>query len=669
MKINRLEISEIINNIVERKHFEAVSVQGGFKIKISKYVPFCCTAIHSGSQLRKELIKKIALNEYQRWYEEDPCTDDFIVSLPITIIGLDSRYEYDLNRDPDNCIYHEAWGKQVWNKPLTSQEIKLSKQKYEDYYKVLHALITKLESLFGGCLVYDIHSYNYKRWERNVPLFNLGTERIDTDNYAQTIENWKKELGGITLSNIENKTATNDVFFGNGYNLVYITKHFSQTLVLATEIKKVYCDELTGDIYPRIVRSLQQKLKNAILNNANFFSQKLEKWHHMTTIKLLDKKVDLNLLKVDRNLFSLLKNFELLAAVNPVNTNTEKNRFFKSKFTVLPNFKYNPIKINAYNLKQNLLSLPIHRISDISIRYLYESVVNSYFDKIDMLSTLSTNKFLYNSLRYFGRPSKKDLQNASFLLHLPHIPGEAKKEPVINVNEAILIFKSALQQYGIEAKIETSNKVISHVMVLNTKRSILFQPKATFRKKELQALVEHEIGVHMTTTMNSIVQQLKIFNIGLPVNTMTQEGLAVLAEFMSGNITLRRLKKFALRVITVDLMCSGADFIECFNILLNDYDVEPSEAFNVVTRVFRGGGFTKDYLYLSGFVKILRFWEQQHDLTPLLIGKTSLSFYNTIEEMIGREMISMPKYITKSFIQPNLEQNNLIYNYVLSGLK
>jgi uncharacterized protein (TIGR02421 family) len=669
MKISKLTIAEIVRSIDEEKLFEAQDSSAGFQIKIARYAPFCCTSVHSGGKLRPELQRKIAINDYQRWYEEDPFTDDFIKSMPITIIGLDSRYEYDLNRAPNECIYTEAWGKMVWKRKLSATEIKTSKQKHANYYAVLHALITKLEQKFGACVVYDIHSYNHKRWEREVPLFNVGTERIDNVRFAGIVDNWADELAKVALTGIENTIALNDVFRGLGYNLEYITQNFKSTLVLATEIKKVYCDELTGDIYPKIIKELQQQLKIAILNNANMFSQKLGNWRHNSSLKLLGKNVDDNLLKVDKRLHSLLKNFELLATVNPSNTVVEKNKFFKNKFTKTPVFNYNPVKVNAYSLKQDLLSLPIQDIQDISIRSLYESVVNSYFDKIDMVRTLNSPKFLYNSLRYFGRPSKTDLQNASYLLLLPDIPGEAKKEPVYDAVKAMQVFKTALDEYGIKAKIELSNMVISQVMVLNSKRTIYFQPKATFKRKELQALIEHEIGIHMVTTMNSNIQQLKLFNVGLPVNTLTQEGLAILAEYLSGNLTLRRLKKFALRALVVDMMCSGADFIESFNVLRNEYDLDPNEAFNLTTRIFRGGGFTKDYLYLAGFVKVLRFWEDHHDLSPLLVGKTSLQYYSTIEEMIGREMVTPPQYITRSISEPRPEVNNPIYNYILGGLK
>jgi hypothetical protein len=42
--------------------------------------------------------------------------------------------------------------------------------------------------------------------------------------------------------------------------------------------------------------------------------------------------------------------------------------------------------------------------------------INAYFDKVDLLANLGTDKFLYNSLRYFGEPSKKDIENELYPL-------------------------------------------------------------------------------------------------------------------------------------------------------------------------------------------------------------------------------------------------------------
>jgi uncharacterized protein (TIGR02421 family) len=285
-----------------------------------------------------------------------------------------------------------------------------------------------------------------------------------------------------------------------------------------------------------------------------------------------------------------------------------------------------------------------------------------------MLATLGSNKFLYNSLRYFGRPSKKDIQNAQYLLHLPYIAGAPKTEPTIDAKTAMISFKEGLAVYGFKSKMEMSSKVISKVMVLNSRQTILFKPDAKFTRTEINALIEHEIGVHMVTTMNSSEQQLKIFNLGLPLNTMTQEGLALLAEYLSGNLTMSRLKKLAFRVIVVDMMCNGANFKECFHFLMGHVE-DVNEAYSITTRIFRGGGFTKDYVYLSGFIKILRFYQKGNSLDPLLVGKTSIGFYNTISEMIEREMVQKPSFITKSYLEPQPQENSDIYDYILSGLK
>ena len=662
-----MTITEIIKAIKSGETFKATADDKSFSIKIDRYVPYICTAIHNGSNIRAELYNKIALDDYERWYEEDPHTADFIASMPITLVGNDSRYEYELNRKEP--VYSEAWGKQVWKKPLSKKELKVSAQKHENYYKVTHALIEKLEDLYGASLVYDIHSYNHKRWDRNVPVFNIGVEKIDTKKYAKYINHWKEELQQIELKGIAVKAELNDVFFGRGYNLEYITKNFNNTLVLATEISKIYCDEKTGEIYPQVIKNIQARFKKAILNNANLYVNDLTNWKYNDKNMLLDNSITKTIQKIDNHLYRLLRNFEMLTYINPINVNSEKARFFKSKFTVNPNFKYKPIKINPYELTKSLHSIDTTQIEDITIRHLYESVITGCIDKINLLSSIGTDKFLYNSLRYFGRPNKVDIRNAEYILLLPEIKEENIRAQRFGVDKAKEIFEEAFDKYGFKGKIKVDKKSLSTVMVVNSTKTVVLKDGATFSKNELQYLAEHEIGVHMVTTMNATNNKLKIFSVGLPINTRTGEGMAVLSEYLSGNFTMNRLRELAIRVVAVDLMCNGSDFKECFNSLVQDYKIEHNRAYNLVTRVYRGGGFTKDYLYLNGFSQLFKFWKDGNDLTPLLVGKTSIGFYNTIVEMIDRNLIEKPKFITKSFAKPRTELNNELFDYILSGLK
>lgn len=269
----RLSIGQIISKIRSEIPFEAVSEDYSLAIKISEYAPYICGAVHDGHQFRKSLWANCLHTEYERWYEEDPCTFEMVRSHPIVIAGRDSRFEYDLNRDPENAVYTDAWGKKLWKEPLSEEELALSLKKHSSFYKVVHALVAQIEKKHGNALVFDMHSYNWKRWERAVPTWNLGTSNIDNNRYGSTVQAWSKRLGEIVLPNqIGSASKINDTFQGNGYFLKYITQQFQNTLVLATEIAKVYCDENSAIIYPEVVRAVEEYLKEVIPLQAKEFS-------------------------------------------------------------------------------------------------------------------------------------------------------------------------------------------------------------------------------------------------------------------------------------------------------------------------------------------------------------------------------------------------------------
>ena len=268
----RLSIEEIIKKIKQEEIFEAVADDYSFTLKINKYVPYACGAVHDGHQFRKELWSNCLHTAYERWFEEDPATKQMIQSHPIVIAGMDSRFEYDLNRAPETAIYEDAWGKQLWKNPLSKEMHEKSLQKHANFYKVTHALIHKLEEKFGVCIVYDMHSYNWKRWSREVPTWNLGTGNVDNNRFEKEIESWRKTLEKMPLPNgIKSTSKINDTFQGNGYFLKYITQNFNNTLVLATEIAKVYCDELEQIMYPEVVNAVESYLKKELKKHAETF--------------------------------------------------------------------------------------------------------------------------------------------------------------------------------------------------------------------------------------------------------------------------------------------------------------------------------------------------------------------------------------------------------------
>ncbi|WP_425075469.1 N-formylglutamate amidohydrolase [Psychroserpens sp. S379A] len=276
--MERLSVEAIISKINAEETFHAVSEDYSLTLKINDYVHYVCGAVHDGHQFRKELWDNCLHTEYERWYEEDPETKTMIASHPIVIAGCDSRFEYDLNRTPEEAVFETAWGKQLWKQPLPHDQKQKSLNKHVNFYKVVHALIAKLEEKFGVCVVYDMHSYNWKRWDREVPTWNLGTSNIDNERFGEMVEQWRQYLSKIELPHdIKPTSKINDTFQGNGYFLKFITNNFKNTLVLATEIAKVYCDEYDYIIYPEVVSAVEKQLKEQIPKHAASFYKK----HHI----------------------------------------------------------------------------------------------------------------------------------------------------------------------------------------------------------------------------------------------------------------------------------------------------------------------------------------------------------------------------------------------------
>lgn len=274
--MHRLSVQEIVDKINLGETFEAVSDDYSFTLKVDTYVPYVCGAVHDGHQFRKVLWENCLHTEYERWYEEDPCTKQMVQTHPIVIAGCDSRFEYDLNRHPDTAIYTDAWGKQLWKEPLAISEREHSLRKHANFYRVVQALIAKLEQMHPKVLVFDMHSYNWKRWDREVPVWNLGTANIDNARFGGMAKDWSAKLGKLKLPNgLLSTSKINDTFQGNGYFLKHITENFDNTLVLATEISKIYCDEHTGVIFPEVVDSVEKQLMELIPLQAMEFEKGL----------------------------------------------------------------------------------------------------------------------------------------------------------------------------------------------------------------------------------------------------------------------------------------------------------------------------------------------------------------------------------------------------------
>jgi hypothetical protein len=130
-------------------------------------------------------------------------------------------------------------------------------------------------------------------------------------------------------------------------------------------------------------------------------------------------------------------------------------------------------------------------------------------------------------------------------------------------------------------------------------------------------------------------------------------------------ITPLRIRILAARVIAAKAAIDGAEFVEVFRTLCR-YGFSPYVAFNISMRIFRGGGFIKDMIYLRGFQRVLNLLQAGQSLQDLYLGKISHRDIAFIEEIKARDVVRSPMIVPGFLADPMLDT---ILDSVSNGAK
>ena len=107
----------------------------------------------------------VALDPSTRLREEDPFTDRLLGDVGTCVVVRRSRFEVDLNRSREHAVYRapdEAFGLDVWKRPLQPDELEESRRIHDAFYSCLSTHLDRLAA-DGRFLVLDVHSYNHRR--------------------------------------------------------------------------------------------------------------------------------------------------------------------------------------------------------------------------------------------------------------------------------------------------------------------------------------------------------------------------------------------------------------------------------------------------------------------------------------------------------------------------
>jgi uncharacterized protein (TIGR02421 family) len=347
-------------------------------------------------------------------------------------------------------------------------------------------------------------------------------------------------------------------------------------------------------------------------------------------------------LDIDARLTEIERSLNLLLNLTPVNAAEAWEDFERSDFGTVPTLRLRPLEFEPDQVRRELFNLEIENVSDPALHTLFRAKRDEIARQVTALEDRDTSRFVYGSLQLYGEVAPPLVSAAEELLAT--IPARAPSTQSVTARVFAESARAEFDRYravypDFPALIEVRDD-ISDLMVSFGR--LLIPEAAAFRADRVEPLLHHEIGTHVVTYQNGARQPLRLLTIGLPGYDETQEGLAVLAEYLTGGLDPRRLRVLAARVVAVRKMLDGAGFLEIFESLRAEHRIPTRTAWSIGIRVVIGGGSVKDAIYLRGITRILDLIAEGSSLDVLFVGKLALDHIPLIQDLLDRDLLQSP---------------------------
>jgi uncharacterized protein (TIGR02421 family) len=421
-------------------------------------------------------------------------------------------------------------------------------------------------------------------------------------------------------------------------------------LFLGIEIDPIYRDWRTGTVFPLLLRALRPQIGRALKRAACAFAgfDTAQPPRHFESLgrRAMVRAVG----DCDRQLSQVAESFDFLLLVTPINAESAWRQFREEGFQQEPLFEYRALPVDPDVLKRRLFALPLEDIEDPTLGRLLRRKQHELDGQITMLRERGTRRFLLTGLTVYGEVDDALLGMARRILdELPPKPVQADSESdVVGLIDAPAFARRAqaeIESYhrvdpNFYAQVEVTSEIPTGIMV--AQQRLLIAKNFHTTSDRMEALIHHEVGTHLVTAHNGRTQPLQLMGHGMAGYEPLQEGLAVFAEYLTGGLSRARMRVLAARVIAGHALTRGATFVDTFRELCDRYGFSSHAAFTIAMRVFRGGGLTKDILYLRGLSHVLEYWQVHRELEPLFAGKFGLEDALYIQELRRREIVQPP---------------------------
>lgn len=352
-------------------------------------------------------------------------------------------------------------------------------------------------------------------------------------------------------------------------------------------------------------------------------------------------EVDLSLLAIDAEL-------DWLIALNPLETDALWAEFDASGRTRASALRYAPPVLDLEAMRARLLALPVDRIESPLLAQLLAEKQRDLARTIELVRLRGTEGFIAASIELFGDVEPDLLALARRILAEVE-PGEplvadAGVDDVVTAVEAeVAWYRGQAPDFQLEIVV---NADVGSLMMVSHGRLYL-DADLRLPRARLQPLLQHEIGTHVVTHYNGSRQPLRQLGVGLAQYDPLQEGLGVLAEFLTGYLPGERLRILAARVLAADMAIHGQGIPGIFACLHDEHGFATDDAFDVAVRALRGGGLTKDAVYLRGLRDLLADLHAGGDFEGLFSGKFALSHRHAMAELVDQGWAAPPRLLPR----------------------
>ncbi len=428
---------------------------------------------------------------------------------------------------------------------------------------------------------------------------------------------------------------------------------------IGLEVEPCFRDSMTGELYPLVLRSLHRgfsrSLRMAFFEFANTMTTYRPANYHVFGRRAVVRAVR----EVDRKLAEISQAFDLILLVTPINIEKAWFQFRNSRFEKMPMLYYRPLSVDPAVMKGRLFRIGLESVEDPTLALLFRQKRQELDRRLSMLLDRGKREFLYGSMQLFGGVDEP-LKSAALEI-LERIPPHAHDEPMKHFASAVDLAARAgevLAEYrsmhdGMTASIEIRDDILG---LMVSSGNLFIGKDSRVSEGRVDALIHHEVSTHILTYHNGYSQPFHQLYCGLAGYDGLQEGLAVLAEYLSGGFSRNRLRLLAGRVIAAHQLTEGASFVETYRRLNRGYGFNQRTAFTIAIRIYRGGGLTKDAVYLRGLIELLDYLKTGGELDPLFVGKIAIEHIPLIRELQYREVLG-PTPLTPLYLgRPGVNQ-------------